>query len=137
MCARRTRDELLANRRWLAGQMNPYFFISMRDEPAALAILERELRTLDHNRRLILADREKSPIMALDNQPGTFYDSLRRVHEREISYAMIAHSEVALPGSDRTLEIQRFEFDRKSNREIREGKEVAVPLDIRRRVARE
>ena len=54
--------------------------------------------------------------------PGSLYDTLRRIPEREISYAMIAHSEAPLPGMDQTLEIQRFEFDRKSNREIRRGK---------------
>ena len=58
------------NRRWLRQMMNPYFFIAMRDEPDALALLERELAMLRQNRRMILADREKSLILALVNQPG-------------------------------------------------------------------
>ncbi len=126
-----------ANRRWLREQMNPYYFISMKDEPLANAILERELGTLGENGRLILADREKALIIALVNHPGSLYQTLRRIDEHEISYAVITHSAGPLPGCDQTLEIQRFEFDRKSNREILDGLGGEVPADIRRRVSRE
>ncbi len=128
---------LAANRRWLREQMNPYYFISMKDESLANAILERELGTLRENRRLILADRDKALIMAVVNHPGSLYQTLRRVDEQEISYAVISHSTGVLPDRDQTLEIQRFEFDRKSNQEILAGKGVEVPLGIRRRIARE
>ncbi len=131
------KTESAENRRWLREWMNPYFFISMKDEPQALAILERELATLRENRRLILADREKSFIQALVNRPGTLYDTLRRVQEREISYAMISHSAVPMPGMEQALEIQRFEFDRKSNKEICAGKDAVVPPGIRRRISAE
>ena len=86
------------NRRWLKEEMNPYFFISMKDEPKALALLERELGTLRDNRRLILTDRDKAFIMAMVNGPGNMYDSLRRFQEQEISYAMITHSNGPMPG---------------------------------------
>ncbi|KAA0892085.1 NAD-glutamate dehydrogenase domain-containing protein [Oryzomonas rubra] len=128
-------DERRGNRCWLMKQMNPYFFVAMNDEPEALALLEREMGTLRHNRRLVLADREKALIQALPNVPGSLYDTLRRIPEREISYALIAHSEEPLPGTERTLEIQRFEFDRKSNQEIQAGKDVVVPPAIRGRIA--
>jgi len=133
----RKSGELATNRRWLREQMNPYYFISMKDEPLANAILERELGTLGENRRLILADREKALIMAVANHPGSLYQTLRRVDEHEISYAVITHSAGPLPGSDRTLEIQRFEFDRRSNQEILDGMGNQVPAGIRRRVSRE
>ena len=129
--------ERMKNRNWLRNQLNPYFFISMKDEPKAISTLERELATLKDNRRLILADREKSFIQALVNRPGTLYDTLRRVQEREISYAMIAHSDGPMPGMEQALEIQRFEFDRKSNEEIIAGKDVVVPPGIRRRISSE
>ncbi len=128
-------SERAANRRWLREQMNPYFFIAMKDEPEALAMLGRELGSLRRNRRLLLADRENSLIMALVNQPGTLYDTLRRVQEREISYAMIAHSDDQIPGLEQVLEIQRFEFDRRSNEDILAGSKVVVPSRIRRQVA--
>jgi glutamate dehydrogenase len=130
-------SKLALNRRWLREQMNPYYFISMKDEPLANAILERELGTLGDNRRLILADREKALIMAVANHSGSLYHTLRRVDEHEISYAVITHSAGPLPGLDQTLEIQRFEFDRKSNQEIMAGQGIVVPAGIRRQVGSE
>jgi len=119
---------------WLEREMNPYFFVSMNDEPEAIDILKREMGTLRHNHRLILADREKALILAMANVPGSLYESISRVREREISYAMIAHSDGPLPGMEQTLEIQRYEFDRKSNQEILGGKDSIVPADIRERI---
>ncbi|MBU5637640.1 NAD-glutamate dehydrogenase [Geomonas sp. Red69] len=124
----------MENRGWLTEQFPPYFFIAMKDEPRAMALLEREMGSLADNRRLVLSDREKCLIQALPNMPGSLYDTLRRIPEREISYAMIAHSESPLPGSDRTLEIQRFEFDRKNNKEIQEGGDVVIPPGIRAKI---
>jgi len=131
------RVDLAANRRWLHEQMNPYFFITMKDEPLAIAMLERELGSLVFNRRLVLADREKSLILALVNRPGTLYETLSRFQEKELSYAMIAHSQGPLPGMEQLLEIQRFEFDRKSNQEILAGAATPVPDAVKRRIAAE
>lgn len=126
--------EFSDNSRWLREQMNPYFFVAMQDEPEALELLNRELGSLRYNKRLLLADREKALVMARVNQPGSLYDTLRRIVEREISYAMISHSDEAIPGLDQLLEIQRFEFDRKSNSEINVEGVVSIPPVIRRKV---
>jgi len=122
---------------WLKNEMHPYFFVAMSDEPEAMGILKRELGVLKYNHRLILADREKTLIMAMANMPGTLYESISRFREREISYAMIAHSDSPLPGMQQTLEIQRFEFDRKSNQEILNGKDVVIPDKIRNAIKTE
>ena len=127
--------ELAENRKWLREQLTPYFFTAMQDEPEALALLERELSTLHKNRRLILADREKTLILARVNAPGSLYDSLRHFQDREISYAMIAHSEGPMPGMAQALEIQRFEFDRKQNEDILAWKEVELAASLTRRIA--
>ncbi|HXE95039.1 MAG TPA: NAD-glutamate dehydrogenase domain-containing protein [Dongiaceae bacterium] len=119
---------------WLQEEMHPYFFVSMNDESEAINILKRELGVLQHNHRLILADREKTFILAMANVPGSLYESISRVREREISYAMIAHSDGPLPDMEQTLEIQRFEFDRKTNQEVLNGKGNNVPADIRERI---
>jgi glutamate dehydrogenase len=124
------------NRDWLQSSMHPYFFVSMNDEPGALATLTRELGTLGENRRLILADREKTQILARINQPGSLYETLRTMQEREISYAMIAHSDAPVPGLEQELEIQRFEFDRKSNREVTGGNNTAVPAALRVKIVK-
>lgn len=130
-------NERAENRKWLKEQMNPYFFVSMKDEPEAISMLEREMGTLRKNRRLILADREKILIQAIANFPGSLYETLRTISESEISYAMFSHSEGTIPGLDRTLEIQRFEFDRKNNEDISKVAEVRIPEVIRRKVAKE
>ncbi|HBA86985.1 MAG TPA: amino acid dehydrogenase [Geobacter sp.] len=130
-----TASELAENRKWLKEQITPYFFTAMRDEPGAIALLERGLDSLHSNRRLILADREKSLILARVNAPGSLYDTLRHVHDREISYAMITHSDGPMPGLDQPLEIQRFEFDRKSNEDVLNWREAEVPPPLVRKVA--
>ena len=122
------------NRDWLREQMNPYFFIAMKDEPEALEILARELGGLQKNRRILLADRDNAFIVAMKNRPGTLYETLRRIVERDISYALFAHSTDPLPGMDQTLEIQRFEFDRKTSAEISAGCDTQVPAFICNRV---
>ena len=129
--------EIAENRRWLREQINPYFFTAMQDEPQALKILERELTTLRSNRRLILTDRDRALIIARVNAHGSLYDSLRHIQDREISYAMITHSEGAMPDMPEALEIQRFEFDRKENAEILAGMGVTVPAPFTRTVAAE
>jgi len=134
---KRTSAELSENRRWLKEQINPYFFTAMRDEPEALALLEHGLGSLRINRRLILADRDKSLILARVNAPGSLYDSLRHFQDREISYAMITHSEGPMPGMEQALEIQRFEFDRKKNEDILAWREVELPKALARSVAAE
>lgn len=126
--------EVRENLGWLESSMHPYFFVAMNDEPRALATLTRELGTLRENRRLILADREKSQILARINQPGSLYETLKGMQEREISYAMIAHSDAPIPGLEQELEIQRFEFDRKGNSEITSKDGGEVPQDLRRRI---
>ena len=139
--AKQTRQGVLrrssVNWRWLRQEMNPNFFLAMRDEPGALAILRRELGTLSSNRRLILADRPNALILATASSPGSLYDalSLRNVTDREVSYAMFAHSRGPLPVPALPLEIVRLEFDRKSDAAIALNYDVEVPATIRRKVA--
>jgi glutamate dehydrogenase len=129
--------QIAENRKWLREQINPYFFTTMRDEPEALNLLERELGTLHRNRRLVLADRDKTLILARVNAPGSLYDTMRSFQDREISYAMIAHSEGTIPGMERSLEIQRFEFDRKTNEDVLAWREVVIPQPLSRKIAAE
>ena len=134
---RRASDKVAQNRKWLREQINPYFFTAMRDETEALTLLERELDTLHLNRRLVLADRDKSLILARVNVPGSLYDTMRNFQDREISYAMITHSEGPIPGMERSLEIQRFEFDRKTNADVLAWREVVIPQQLSRTIAAE
>ncbi len=122
------------NLQWLMDKMHPYFSVTMQDEPAAIAALAIRLRDLEREQRLVLVDREKRLILACPNRPGSLYATLRNLREREISYAQFTQSYGVMPGCEEGLELQRFEFDRKTNRQIVEAGEVAIPPRIVRGV---
>jgi glutamate dehydrogenase len=107
----------------------------MQDDVDAISALASGLQSLNKNRRMILADREKLLVMAILNRPGSLYETLRTLQEREISYAHFAVSEAPLPDSEHHLEIQRFEFDRKTSHEIAQSTDTSVPAAIRRKIA--
>jgi glutamate dehydrogenase len=125
------------NAAWLQQHMSPYFFQAMSDEDNALTLLAREMSQLRDNRHLILADRKKRLVIACVNRPGSLYETLRRVGEREISYAMFSHSTAPMPGMADELEVQRFEFDRRQNHEIDLKREVAIPASLVNKVRSE
>ncbi|TNF47414.1 amino acid dehydrogenase [bacterium] len=125
------------NLQWLRENMHPYFFITMREEIDALATLASGLQKLAKDRRLILADRDKVLILACLDRPGSLYDTLRRIKEREISYTEIVHSFRSHPDFPLDLEIQKYEFDRKDHSEIAQAKKVAIPPGIREGVLAE
>ncbi len=122
---------------WLQQHMSPYFFQAMADEEDALALLVREMGSLRRNQRVILIDRAQLLVLACINRPGSLYDTLRRIGEREISYAMFSHSNATMPGSDEEMEVQRFEFDRRRNQEIDLKREVEIPAALVRNVRAE
>jgi glutamate dehydrogenase len=127
------------SQRWLERAMPPYFFDAMNDEPEAMAILARELGTLSVNEHLVLADRPGRFILATRNAPGSLYRSLTlgRAAQPAISYAMFAHSSEPMPGMAESLEIQRFDFECRTDAEVAKGLEagVRIPADVRRAVA--
>ncbi|MBT1077167.1 NAD-glutamate dehydrogenase domain-containing protein [Geobacter grbiciae] len=127
-------DHAGKNLAWLREQMGPYFSITMQQEVGAIATLAAGLESLGNNQRLLLADREKTLILARLNLPGSLYDTLRTLQEREISYAQFTHSDGNLPGLEHELEVHRFDFDRKEHREIAQAGAVVIPEEIRKGV---
>jgi len=128
---------IAANRAWLHGQMSPYFFQAMADEPEAMATLVRELGTLGKNRRLILSDRENRLILACVDRPGSLYASIQSIPVNALSYAMFSHSEGVLPNCNQGLEVQRFEFERKPDHIINQLDTTFVPGRLQRLVLQE
>jgi glutamate dehydrogenase len=123
------------NLNWLFANMHPYFFITMKDEAEAIISLAAKLHHIAKERKITLADREKKLIVARVDVPGSLYDTLKTLQEREISYAEMSHSYNPIPGEGRALEIQRFEFDRKSyDADVFSAGRVSIPLKIRRSV---
>src|SRR5512143_3619695 len=129
---RATARAATGNLRWLREHMPPYFFVTMRDEQEALASLATNLHSLQRNRHLILVEQEKELILARLDVPGSIYETLERIQDREASYAEMAHSDAPVPGTEHALEIQRFEFDRKADAQVAAATEAAIPSRIRR-----
>ncbi len=123
------------NLQWLMERMHPYFAITMQDEPGAVAALASRLDALRHDQRLVLADRESRLVLARLNRPGSLYDTLRNLSEREVSYAQFSQSYGPLPGLEEGLELQRFDFDRKSHSAIAGAGALQIPAEIRDGVA--
>jgi hypothetical protein len=73
-------------------------------------------------------------IVARADMPGSIYDTLKDLRERDISYAEMSHSYRPVPGIGRDLEIMRFEFARKTPEEINLAGKVNIPLRIRETV---
>ncbi len=119
------------NLNWLKENLHPYFFITMKNEVKAIATLATSLSSLTENNRLVLADNDRKLILATMNRPGSLYETLQSLQERDISYAHIAQSYNPLAGLPQDLEIQRFEFDRKSHEEIAQAGDVEIPPEIR------
>lgn len=122
---------------WLQEQMSPYFFQAMADEPNALITLVREMSSLQHNRHLILTDRDKRLILACVDEPGSLFNSLKRIDSRRLSYAMFSHSYSAMPNIQDELEIQRFEFNLKSDAELLSTNITPLPPGLRRSILQE
>jgi glutamate dehydrogenase len=122
------------NLEWLYANMHPYFFITMKEEIGAIVNLASSLTSVLNNQKIMLADQREKLIVARLDVPGSLYDTLKSLQEREISYAEMLHSYGPMPGAGRALEIQRFEFQRKSHEEIASASKVAVPRQIKKEV---
>ena len=125
--------ESAENLSWLRAHLPPIFFLTQREEPERIATLCLGLRRLSTDRYLFLADRPKELMSARLNVPGSIYEAIRLLEWRDISYAEMVHSDAPVPGADRELEIQRYEFDRKTEAEVT-GREAEIPGGIRRNV---
>lgn len=123
-----------ANLQWLQEQMHPYLSVTMHDEAEAIGSLAIQLPYLKNNQRLVLRDTPESLILARLNQPGSLYSTLRLLREREISYAQFTHSYAPVPGLGEELEVQRFEFDRKTAEEIATADCGSIPRRILKEV---
>jgi len=122
------------NLEWLYAKMPPYFFITMKEEIGAIVTLAERLSDVTTERKIILTDQDEKLIIARLDIPGSLYDTLKNLPERGISYAELTHSYEPVPGSEYALEIQRFEFDRKSREEISRSDDEKLPRGIRKGV---
>ncbi len=122
------------NLRWLEDYVPSLFSGLMREDEEAIAALAGGLHRLRRDRQLVLADRRSELVVARLDLPGSIFDTLQHIAEREISCAEMSHSYAPVPGTDQPLEIQRYEFDLKSEAQISGAGEAIVPERIRRAV---
>src|SRR5512134_628542 len=126
--------EARENLAWLRAQMPAIFFVTSREEPEKIATLCLGLRRLTENRYLFLTDKPGETMVARLSVPGSIYEAVQLLEAREISYAEISHSYAPVPGADRELEIQRYEFDRRGEAEISAAGEIDIPAEMPRGV---
>ncbi len=122
---------------WLYANMHPYFFITMKEEIEAIVNLAGALHNMVNQQKITLIDQEENLIVARLDIPGSLYDTLKTLRERDISYAEMIHSYGPIPGAKRDLEIQKFEFKRISNEEIAGAGKAKIPKGARKAVAAE
>ncbi|MDY6855184.1 MAG: NAD-glutamate dehydrogenase [Thermodesulfobacteriota bacterium] len=127
-------QKAMENLDWLCVNIHPYFFITMKEQTDAIVNLAYRLHDVNHERKITLTDRGKMLTVACLDIPGSLYGTLKTLQEREISYAELTHSYESLPKTDKQLEIQRFEFDRKSHDEITDRGEAKVSKETRKAV---
>ncbi len=125
-----------ANLTWLKEQMHHYFFLANKDEVEAIATLASGLHRLEQNRRIVLCDREKLLMTAQLGLPGSFYETLRSLPEREASYVQFTTSYAPIPGTSHALEVLRFAFDRKEDQEIAQMGNTQIPPQVKTAVTK-
>jgi glutamate dehydrogenase len=111
--------------------MHPYFFITMKEEVDAIIHLAERLPDVADEIEVVLVHQEKKQMIARLDVPGSIYETLKTLREREISYAEMSHSYTPIPEVGKYLEIQRYEFDRKSHEEIAQAGGVKIPTWIK------
>ena len=72
------------NLRWLHDNVPDVFLSTMREDTDAITELVTDLRRLRHDRQLILADREDELTVALLDVPGSIFQILQRIQDKEI-----------------------------------------------------
>ncbi|MBT7697855.1 MAG: amino acid dehydrogenase [Desulfobacterales bacterium] len=129
--SRKTKDNL----DWLYAQLHPFFFVTMKDEFDTIVSLAMNLQNVSSQRQITLLDQEKKLVVARLNTHGSLYETLKTLKEREISYAELTHSHDPIPGADKSLEIHRYEFNRKTNEEIDTADIPKIPQGTKRAVS--
>jgi len=96
--------------RWLRDFAPNAFSSTLREDAGILASLAAGLPRLVTDRELVLVDRDRELTLARLDRPGSVFETLRQIEDREIAASEIFHSDAALPGTDAGLEVHRYEF---------------------------
>jgi glutamate dehydrogenase len=97
---------------WLRDHMPDAFGSTLREDAAVLAGLATALPRLATDREVVLADRGHDLILARLDRPGSVFETLHALEDRDIAAAEIFHSAAPLPGPELALEVHRYQFAR-------------------------
>ncbi|HET9594226.1 MAG TPA: NAD-glutamate dehydrogenase domain-containing protein, partial [Anaeromyxobacteraceae bacterium] len=95
---------------WLEASFPALFDSTLRDDREVVAGLATALPRVRSDRQVTLVDREAELVLASLDTPGSIFETLRRLRDREITFAEMFHSDAPVPGTERRLEVQRYDF---------------------------
>ncbi|HSN93347.1 MAG TPA: NAD-glutamate dehydrogenase domain-containing protein [Anaeromyxobacteraceae bacterium] len=104
-------DAAQAGYRWLRESVPDALASTLREDDVVLASLAASLPRLARDREVVLVDRDRELVLARLDRPGSVFETLRRLEDRSIAASEIFHSAAPVPGTDRALEVHRYEFD--------------------------
>ncbi len=112
--------QAIVNLEWLKVEMHPLFFSLNQEDIAALSTLASSLHHMDLHNRVMLLNTPERTIMAQIDMRGSLFKTLQDLPDNDISYAELTTSNSPLPNYTQKLEVLRFDYERKSDKEIAE-----------------
>jgi len=106
------------NLNWLKREMHPLFFLLNQSDTSALAALSNSLHHLHKYKRMMLLDTPERTIISQLATHGSLYKTLQELPDHDISYAELTTSSSALPKIKYNLEVLRFDYKRKQDKEV-------------------
>ena len=95
---------------WLRDSVPDLLASTLRDDEALLASLAAALPRLATDREVALVDRDHELVLARLDRPGSVFETLKGIEDRDIASSEIFHSEAPVPGLPQALEVHRYEF---------------------------
>ncbi len=97
---------------WLRDSVPDLLASTLRDDEAVLARLAAALPRLGTDREVVLVDRDQELVLARLDRPGSVFETLHAIEDRDISASEIFHSDLPVPGLPGGLEVHHYEFAR-------------------------
>jgi len=129
------RERAMGGAEWLERELPGLFTGVLREDREALLALGIGLHRVGSDRQLVVADRPKELILARLDTPGSIFETLNELRRRNISRAEILHSQGAVPGAGRPLELHHYAFDPKPRELVGQAGDAPIPEQARSGVA--
>ena len=114
---------------WLREHVPDAFGSTLREDAPVLAGLAASLARLATDREVVLADREHDVILARLDRPGSVFETLQGLVDRDIAATEIFHSVSPLPGPGLALEVHRYQFARsRESAAVAEGGKIPTAV---------